>query len=465
MEGKGLHVVLAQATRELKKPAGDSPLFATAKAIQANRDAFVRACHETWKRWHDKAVHKILVWDAFARREKTHPIGPPTMEIADYNRAIWRRINDSIIWTIAGQQRHVVKRLCLYRKRGFLSESNPESVLATLAQLNSDPQKIAIWNDATSCVDLGDITYVDAHKSMEPYFLELKEGKVNQNIVDLINTDAKEFETKFKEFEKAYGKKGVAQYHRVTRQKTTSTQALTLLHDEHGTDPVTGLELSVHEVQVAPYTYDDVLNGILTEATTRGGPVTEIVDGCLWVHANGSKSLNRYEAKQRFGELLAARFPNLARPLSEHVSMNQDRIVSLNECFLPPLPKPIFLRDLDPENVGAVIYGDLMFKVFLYLDWEAFGVLIREEGAEFVWSSEKDARRARSLRRELQPVMIRGRLPQVRVGPTTWSITDPNLIQLFFDGLTPRVMAKTIVEIASTLTEQIGAHGRSKEKR
>lgn len=465
MEGKELHVLLAQAARELKKPAGDSPRFATAQAIQANYNEFVRACHETWKRWHDMAVHEILVWEGFARREKTNPIGPPAMEFADYNRAIWRRVNDSIIWTIAGEQRHIVKRFCLYRERGFLSESNPESVLATLAELNADPNRIAIWNDATSCVDLGDITYVDARKDIEPYFLELKEGKVNKDVLDLIDADPSEFEAMFKEFEKQYGKKGVAQYHRVTRQKTITAQALALLHDEHGTDPVTGLELRVHEIQVAPDTYDDVLDRILTEAIARAGAVTEIIDGCLWVHANASKGLDRYEARQRFGELLAERFPQLAKRPSNRVSEDQDRIVSFTECFAPPLAKPIFLRNLDAENIGAVIYGDLMFKVFLYLDWEAFGVLIREEGGEFVWSSEKDARRARARRKELQPVMIRGRIPQVRVGPMTVSITDPNLVQLFFDGLTSRVTAKTAVEGARILTEHMGAHGHSKKKR
>ena len=451
MEGRQLHVVFAEAAKELSRPAGDSPQFATGSAIRTNYEAFVLACHETWKRWHGRAVKEILTWDAFARRERAHPIGPAAAELADYNRAVWRRVNDAIIWTMVGVQRHVVKRICLYRKRGFLAESNPESVMATLAELNADPRVIAIWNDATSCVDLGDITCVRFHTAMEPFFVELKEGKVNAAVLDVLRADAGEFERKFEEFRKLYGKKGVAQLDRVTRQKTITAQALTLLHEEHGKDPVTGAELSVTEIPVAPNTYDAALNRVLTEAADRTGEVTETIDGCLWICANRTKVLNRYQARRHFHDLLGLRFPHLLRAPEQPASRSHDRIVCLNECFMPPLAKPIFLRALEAENVGSVTYGELMFKVFLYLDWQAFGTLIAEEGGQFTWSSAKFARRAKALKRELQPVMVDGRVPQVTLDKATMSITEPMLVQLFFDGLTPRAMAKTIVEAARAL--------------
>lgn len=462
MARKQLDVVFTEAARELSRPAGDSEQFSTGTAIRANYGAFVVACHETWKRWHDRAVKEILTWDAFARRERTHPIGPAAEEFADYNRAVWRRVNDAIIWTMVGLERHVVKRLCLYRRRGFLAESNPDSVLSTLAQLNADPKVIAIWNDATSCVDLGDITCVRVHQAMEPFFVELKEGKVNAAVLELLRADDDEFGRKLQEFTKLYGKKGVAQFNRVTRQKAITAQAITLLQDEHGTDPVTGHELSVTEIPVAPNTYDRALNRILVEASNRAAEVTEAIEGCLWVHASQTKALNRYEARRHFRDFIASRFPQLQLQRQQLDPRDHDRIVCLNECFTPPLAKPIFLRTLDADKIGSVIYGELMFKVFFYLDWEAFGVIIREEGGEFGWSSAKIARRARALKRELQPVIAGGRVPQVKVGPTTVSITEPMLVQLFFDGLTPRVMAKTIVEAARALAAIVERKSGSK---
>jgi hypothetical protein len=70
-------------------------------------------CHKTWKRLHDEAVKQILFWEGFLRREKQHPIGHGTEQFAEYNRAVWRRVNDSIVWSLVGLQRHIVKRICV----------------------------------------------------------------------------------------------------------------------------------------------------------------------------------------------------------------------------------------------------------------------------------------------------------------------------------------------------------------
>ena len=112
------------------------------------------------EKWHDEAVRQLFFHEGFLLREKTHPIGRGMKELSEYNRAVWRRVNDAIVWSLFGGQRHRVKRLCLYRKRGNLSESNPESARAALAEINARPMSIAIWNDATSCVDIGDLTVI-----------------------------------------------------------------------------------------------------------------------------------------------------------------------------------------------------------------------------------------------------------------------------------------------------------------
>ena len=97
----------------LQTPAGSSERFSSLKAIQQNHEAFVIACHDTWKKLQGTATKEIFYFDGFARREQTHPIGRGTAEFANYNRAVWRRVNDGIVWSIFGAQRHVVKRLCL----------------------------------------------------------------------------------------------------------------------------------------------------------------------------------------------------------------------------------------------------------------------------------------------------------------------------------------------------------------
>ena len=93
-------------------------------------------------------------------------------DLADYSRHVWRKVNDAIIWSALGHQRHMVKRLCLYRRRTYLTENNDLSALATIKQLNADPLALAIWNDATSCVDIGDVTLIPNGLAPHPVFLE-----------------------------------------------------------------------------------------------------------------------------------------------------------------------------------------------------------------------------------------------------------------------------------------------------
>src|SRR6266849_4521863 len=98
MGGHSLDIVIAEAAKDLYQPAGSSPHFSSLERIRKYRREYVVECHKTWKKWQEKAIHEILVFEAFARREKTHPIGPTAAEWADYNQAVWRRVNDSIIW-------------------------------------------------------------------------------------------------------------------------------------------------------------------------------------------------------------------------------------------------------------------------------------------------------------------------------------------------------------------------------
>src|SRR4051794_30517527 len=100
---------IRRVAQDLKKPAGSSPLFATYEAIVENRKEFVTECYKTWKKLHNEAVAKILFWEGFLRREKEHPIGPIVEQLGEYSRSVWRRVNDSIIWSLVGQQRDIVK--------------------------------------------------------------------------------------------------------------------------------------------------------------------------------------------------------------------------------------------------------------------------------------------------------------------------------------------------------------------
>lgn len=424
--------------------------FASVEAISKDHKDFVIACHETWKYLHQQAIRKILFFDGFLKREKEHPIGPAVEYFGNYEQAIWRKVNDAIVWSLVGQQRHIVKRLCLYRKRGYLSEANPDSAMAFIDDVNRDPMKLALWNDATSCVDIGDATVIEDGLLPIPSFVELKEGKVNKAILDLMGEGEQLTPTQIGELETAHGPKARKQYERVQRQKKTSNLALELLNTEEGTDPVSGQPMRVFDLQMVPERYDEELVHVLEVAIATKGEAYDLIDGCLWLYANCSPSLNRETAAAKFYEFLAGKLGARAPvPPSRATRRDKDRAVPLGSGVWLPMAKPLFLRPIGSKLVAEVLLGDAMDRVFLYLDWEKFGELVRDKRATFRWSTEKETRRLLSQQRELQPPIFRGKVPLVEQGEAKMFVTDPNLVEVFFDGERPTSLVEKLMKTLS----------------
>jgi hypothetical protein len=453
---------IVEVARALKRPAGDSELFSSPAAVLANHEAFVRACHDTWKEWHETAIHRLEFHEAFLQADKARPLGPGVRDFGNYNLAVWRRVNDAIVWSVFGAERHKVKRLCLYKKRNDLAECNPNSVIATLASLNSDPLSLAIWNDATSCVDIGDIMYIKNGMDPVPEFLELKEGPVNSEIIEVLKTEEASRDTAIKAFEERFGKKGMQQLERVLRQKKIGNQALALLANEKGIDPVTGFEIEVMESATPLQTYDAGLCVLLEKAAACEAGAIDCVDGCLWIFAAAGGKKRAPYAAQRFIELLETRVDGFTRRNGKPLAgWDRDKIRNLSVSVKYPLAKPLFLRNLDPMHIASLTYGRLLDNVLMYLDWGAFGRLIAKAGGEFRWGSRKEAGRARSMHPRMRPPLIRGRVPQVHVGGATRWITDPNLIELFYDGMTPWTLAQNAVHDLHVFVKK---HGRAEQQ-
>jgi hypothetical protein len=448
-----LEQTFSEAAEAMARPAGRRPEFESLEAIAEHRKAFVLACHETWRVWHGRAIEQILTFDQFLRLNKAAPV-PGGDEFGNRICAVWRKVNDSIVWSLFGANRWVVKRLCLYRPRTYLTESNASSVLKVLASLNANPMSLALWSDATSVVDMGDIVYVEDGLRPEPSFIELKEGKVNAEIIELLDLHGEEFAGRFRSFAQTRGKKGVKQFERVVRQRQTGQQMGELLSNLRGRDPVTGREIEIVDVGADHVPYDETLGALLEGAAERGSEVCELVEDCIWIYVGGDPKADRVTAHLRFRYLLEENGVSL--PLSSvNAAHDRDCIVDLQWGNFQPLAKPLFIRTLKPEIVGALVGGRLLHKVFLYVDWPRFAELCARCGTQFTWSTEKDARRMRAEPPELRAALVRGRVAQIRVEDVRVSVTDPALVQMLFDGTPPRAI------IEHTITSALRLKSRS----
>jgi hypothetical protein len=293
------------------------------------------------------------------------------------------------------------------------------------------------------------VIFVEDGTEPHPLFIELKEGHVNAEILDLLELTGADFDAKFRAFSEKYETSGVKQFHRVLRQKRTADQVFELLETGRGTDPITGLEMQVFGADVEEATYDDVLDAILLKALEQPADAMELVADCLWIYVNSDRAVGRDDAARRFQQLLLERGVRDLRASSEHRRADdKDRMISLHWNVFQPMAKPMFLRNLATRAIASATCGDLMFKTLLYLDMDRFAQLVAEMGARFRWGSEKDTRRAQSMRSEMRPAIFAGRVPEVHVGPAKTFISDPSLVQMCFDGIHPRTIIARMIATA-----------------
>lgn len=446
MENNDFQQTIAQVASELRAPGGDK--FSSQEAVRNWPQDFIIKSNQTLKGWHKRSIEEILVLDSFLEAEKKKPIGPQASEWANYSLNIWRRINDAIIWILCGMQRHIVKRLCFYRPRTSLFENNPNSILPLIERINSDPLSIALWNDATTTVDIGDITMLNAGKLT---FMEIKEGKINEAIFEiLMKEEQSAYKIALDEFIKTHGSKKYKQLERVQRQAIKTRQAMNLLKVDKGIDPVTGKEIEIFDLGNKNEYWNIEFNSLLHDALEKRNEICSEINGCLWIYANANSKINSVEARHRFIELLQEREPRLTTKIKKN---DLGRPVALYEGLYHPVSVPIFLRPIDPTLVGEILYGKLFRKVFLYFDWTGFASTIAECGGTLAWADKKEAAKNLSQPWDLRPFMVFGNLPKMEFGPVTMYPTGAGIDQVFFDGLTPKAFAQRQSESARLLIE------------
>lgn len=448
MQGSDWKQLFADAALELRQPAGPDPRFSTREGLAQHRHDFIVATHATFKKWQTLVIEQLLILEAVIARDKTHPTpGKVATEWAEYSMAAMRQITDSLVWITSGLNRNRVKRVCLHRRpRPSLSESNYASVMTLVNRYNLDPTVFAQWNDATSCVDIGDVTVHRPLITREPLYIELKEGLHSKEISELVrNPDEKAAA----EFAAQHGQKAKKQLERATRQALRGKQAMQLLNYDVGTDPVSGRAMEVVDIGDAGERWADTLSGILDDALNSGSRrIVPTNENCIWVCVGGDENESRIELRDALVECLQKEVD--ARVTGTVRSNDVGRVINWGESLFRPVTLPLPLLPISANAVGEMLYGRLMRKVLLYFDWHAFAKIIQEEGGVFSWCGKKEAGQRLAEPFATKSFKVFGEVPKVEFGNVTLYPSGANLDEALFDCLEPRSLVKNWRKVSST---------------
>ncbi|MGR3303305.1 MAG: hypothetical protein ACUZ8I_12490 [Candidatus Scalindua sp.] len=439
--------IFLEVTKKLIFPAGDSEKFSSLDKIRENRDEFIIRVHDTWKQVHTKSIEEIMNIEKLLKNQDVQAFGKDFIWFMNHSKQLWRRINDSIIWSIFSD-RHIVKRLCLYRQRPPLIGANIDSELQVLNDLNKEPYNIAILNDATYFVDIGDITLANPKDNISSH-IEIKEGKVNEIITDIfhLNPNDESFKKTVSEFFDNYGEEGFKQFERYYKQQERNNQMLRLLKNGEGYEPYTQQRIKIQESFVLDDYYDDKFDQLLEQIkVTKDGVI--VIDDCLWIYASYNLENTLEDHKKRFLELIINNNPmDVITIRSVFDNSEEGRVIPINEWISQHVCIPLFLRNLSAFNIAEIVLGKLLTRVFMFFDWNQFGQLFKKFDGSFIWSSKKTGRREKS-----QPLhkrsclVIDDRIPQISFKRGISFVTGANLIRILFDGLKPSVLASQLSE-------------------
>lgn len=436
---------LRTAISLIQKPAGEDARYRSLDSINLHRTDFVRDATLGFRRAHRLAIAEILSLEAALAQV------PPSdfSSYLVYMTRVWRRVNDALIWIALRHQRHIVKRIYAARARGPLAACNPPSVLAAIAHLEEAPNVVAIWNDASSIADVADLTV------FSPYdytFLELKEGKVNEAIFEMMDRMKTEEDKQAPVFEflARYGEKGATQAERFFRQEACARQVMDLLRNDKGHDPFLKRHVNIVDADVPEKHFDDVMRDVVTEARTRGVS-SRLVDNCLAVVVDLRPYNSRAELVEGFRCKLLERYVSLVASETALGGSEIHPIGSLDAGMFYPISRPLFLLGLAPDDILDILHGRLKGRILYALDWQAFDALVEKAGGQFKWSSATEARRERGKRPAERLLTVHGRIPTVQVGDGAVYEGSPFIQRMIFDLVTPETMAAATVAAARLL--------------
>lgn len=308
-------------------------------------------------------------------------------------------------------------------------------MLKVINKLSQSGETLAIWNDATRCIDLHDVTAI-ALDSRAITFYEVKEGSVNEEIIQIANaSNESEIQSGVEELFARRGGSGLRELERVARQPLEGVKLHTLATNDDVQDPF----LKIQRIAIFPHKplerYDAELSELLKEAR-RQEFASITVDGCLHILAVN-------QARKRDGISIDALIERELKNRMTNPGVDEpdcrEVMVAFQNTIYSPISMPVMIRPLEALDIADICIGNMV--LFFMFDMNAWGKHFQE--CRLSWSSEKEGRRERSKPFLERRMVVDCRMPIV-TSPSGNSLQlgDRILALLVCEGIRPVSMAQ-----------------------
>lgn len=255
---------------------------------------FASLVHEGWKKAQKLVIREVLqrlkLRDDLKKSIKAARILKNNIErknlSSEINRIdmevfILRRMVDSIAWNILSYEHSTIRRLQVRGGQNNFSTKNIEDAVSTIDLYNIDPFKMAICNDLTTFIHLGDILLTDIISGQKS-FIELKGGDKNIAFAKAaeIASNCDLFDQKFSTM---LSKNDIEHFARVKKQYQRGTNIIETINNEGGIDYDTKKHIRISPVQQPLEFYSDRIVNCCEKLNEEKNWAIDVVDECVHI--------------------------------------------------------------------------------------------------------------------------------------------------------------------------------------
>jgi len=410
------------------------------KLSKVENDLFFQSCNDGFKEAQKLIVDEILEYQNIysnttkslkeSRRNKNKEEIEELKEqlaIIETRTSAFSHIMDSIVWQLIGSQITTARRLNIQEKEAkSLINSNISHAIAFSEEVNENLNNIAIISDITNTVQIGDIIAL-RNKKIE--IIELKEGKVNNEIQEFLNNIESKGE-KFEDIniEEIFDTKKAKQIKRVVRQKTRMKRASTLIKEDEGIDPVSEEKMQIKTPSTLTEHYYDAFNDLISKLSSKN-----------WAYGNIERCLHIGIYKNEALQMAPFTIKFLIEEETDNYILIDWMSISSN------ISEPLFTKPFPSDFIIDVLTGKTKVIMGLNLDLliEYFNFL----GLKTRWISRKETTKIKEKSKLKGMITSNNRGIEIEDANGEKIILFGGIIsKILFDNIKPSNIARTLIE-------------------
>ncbi len=369
---------LLESRRLLTRSVTDNPKYSTLDKIRENYTGFIREVFKVHKAALSILRNRILYLEDLISKANGTSAGSQNTGTAKliFWKHVLEKSYDAFVWMNVGMDRSSFKKVFKGKKHGDLAHQNIESVLGYVGEVNKNQDEIAIPLDFCSITPICDVlrvSFSEENKARQLTFIEMKSGRVNNEMLDTIHSGTTEGYLKFFD---AHGEGGIKQMERYFRQAERFERGYKLVGAELGAyenpdQPKQNLLILSSEVGLERFS--DKVSQLLEKASKREYAVGE-VDGCLIMGAvntcdEKTLMLGEYDIRLYIYHSFINPAALDGAPLPENLPqiLAAIKLIDWLEGLGSVVLNPILLRKLPDAQLMDLLLGRIRLKLFFHV--------------------------------------------------------------------------------------------------